>query len=71
MEVLKTEGNRWKISQQEAISAIETNKWQVCVCQGVNKVDVIVAESAAGYKYSKTKNDTTTTNNLLSLPECQ
>lgn len=67
---VKTDGNRWKISEKEAISAIEANKWQFYVGQGVNKVDVIIAESAAGYKYLKTKNDTTTTNNLLSLPEC-
>ena len=62
--------SRWKISQRDAISAIEANKWQFFVGQGLNKVDVIIAESAAGYKYLKTKNDTTTSNNLLSLPEC-
>lgn len=61
---------RWKISQSEAIAAIESNKWQFYVGQGVNKVDVIIAVSATGYKYLKTKNDTTTSNNLLSLPEC-
>jgi hypothetical protein len=61
---------RWKISQSEAIAAIEANKWQFYVGQGVNKVDVIISESATGYKYLKTKNDTTTSNNLLNLPEC-
>ncbi|WP_269225671.1 DUF3892 domain-containing protein [Flavobacterium eburneipallidum] len=61
---------RWKISQSDAIAAIEANKWQFYVGQGVNKVDVIISESAAGYKYLKTKNDTTTSNNLLNLPEC-
>lgn len=66
----KEDRTRWKISQSEAIAAIESNKWQFYVGQGVNKVDVIIAVSATGYKYLKTKNDTTTSNNLLSLPEC-
>lgn len=65
------DGTRWKISQSDAIAAMEANKWQFFVGQGVNKVDVIIAVSATGYKYLKTKDDTTTSNNLLSLPECQ
>lgn len=67
---IKENRTHWKISQSEAIAAIESNKWQFYVGQGVNKVDVIIAVSATGYKYLKTKNDTTTSNNLLSLPEC-
>lgn len=36
-----------------------------------NKVKVITAETDKGTKYVKTEADNTTTNNLLSLPECK
>ena len=35
-----------------------------------NKVKVITAETTNGTKYVKTESDSTTNNNLLSLPEC-
>jgi hypothetical protein len=36
-----------------------------------NKVKVITAETSNGTKYLKTEADSTTKNNLLSLPECK
>lgn len=62
--------NRWKLTQKQAIAAIETGQWQFYVSVNGSSVWVIVARSAAGTKYLKTQNDGEQPNNLLSLPEC-
>lgn len=62
--------SRWKITQQQAIAAIEAGLWQFYVSAGGKSVWVIVAQTAAGHKYLKTENDGEQPNNLLSLPEC-
>jgi hypothetical protein len=61
---------RWKLTQQEAIYAIETGAWRFYVSVGGSTVWVIVATSGSGNKYLKTQNDGEQPNNLLSLPEC-
>lgn len=62
--------SRWKLTQAEAIAAIESKTCQFYVSVNGSTVWVIVATSAAGNKYLKTQNDGEQPNNLLSLPEC-
>ncbi|MGA1798435.1 DUF3892 domain-containing protein [Sphingomonas sp. 4RDLI-65] len=62
--------SRWKMTQTEAIAAIEGGSWQFYVSVAGSSVWVIVAVSASGNKYLKTQNDGEQPNNLLSLPEC-
>ncbi len=65
------DGTRWRITQDRAIELIENGRNSFYVEEPVgDRVEVIVAVSAAGNKYIKTENDGDEPNNLLSLPEC-
>ncbi len=61
---------RWKITQRDAITHIESGEWDFWVSVNGQSIWVIVAESRYGNKYLKTQNDGEQPNNLLSLPEC-
>ena len=63
-------GTRWKLSQQQAIDGIESDKWRFWVSAGGKSVWVIVAVSRFGNKYIKAESDGEQPDNLLSLPEC-
>jgi hypothetical protein len=65
------DGTSWKLPQPPAIEGIESGKWHFYVERPTgDRVDVVVARSAAGNKYLKTTADGDQPNNLLSLPEC-
>jgi hypothetical protein len=64
------DGTRWRLTQEQAISGIETGKWRFYTSVRGDSVWVIVAVSRFGNKYLKTASDGDQPNNLLSLPEC-
>lgn len=64
------DGTRWKLTLANAIAGIENGKWKFYVAINGQSVWVVVATSRAGNKYLKTEPDSSTSNNLLSLPEC-
>ena len=65
-----TDGTRWSLPLDSAISDIEAQKWRFFVSVNGKSVWVIIAKTAQGHKYLKTENDGDQPNNLLSLPEC-
>lgn len=65
------DGTRWKMTQEQAIAAIEQGRYAFYVERPPgDRVGVVVAVSAQGNKYIKTQADGDQPNNLLSLPEC-
>ncbi|MCQ8241611.1 DUF3892 domain-containing protein [Rhizosaccharibacter radicis] len=63
------EGQRWKISEEAAISHIKSGTWNFWTAANNRSVWVVVA-THNGRDYLKTTADDYAPNNLLSLPEC-
>jgi len=63
------DGRRWSLTEDQAIVGIENKTYEFYTRGGGQLTDVIVA-THDGHKYLKTKADTTTKDNLLSLPTC-
>ena len=67
---IDSDGKRWKLSQGEAIMAIQDGRASFHVKAGGKAVPVVVKTSAWGIKYLKTTADNEQPNTLLNLPEC-
>jgi uncharacterized protein DUF3892 len=64
-------GVNWRLTQAEAIQAIEARRWDFYVENAPGPpVDVIVATTGTGAKYLKTTADGDEPSGLLALPEC-
>jgi hypothetical protein len=66
---VNADGTRWKMTESDAIDAIEQGRFRFYVSVGGKSVWVVVAVHL-GRKYLKTEADSYAPNNLLSLPEC-
>jgi len=64
------DGAHWRISEAEAIAAIETGRWSFYVRSADREQAVIVAVSRYGSKYLKGAGDGLQPESLLALPEC-
>jgi hypothetical protein len=65
------DGAHWRISEAEAIAAIEAASWSFyVVTAGHRELPVIVAVSKYGSKYLKCAGDGLQPDSLLALPEC-
>lgn len=63
------DGSRWHLSEKAAIGYIENGTYTFYTQGGGVTANVVIA-SHNGLKYLKTDRDSTTQDNLLSLPEC-
>jgi hypothetical protein len=64
-------GSGWRHSEAEAIRHIDTGTNSYYTTGGGQTANVIIANHSSGKRYLKTDADTTTKDNLLSLPECR
>ena len=64
-------GGSWKLPDAEVVSGIDDDQQRLFVAgPGGSEVDVITATGPRGRRYLKAVADTTTSDNLRSLPAC-
>ena len=64
------DGKRWRLSQLEAVKAIESGKASFHVKVGGKPVPVVVGTSSWGVKFLKGATDREQPSTLINLPEC-
>ena len=64
------DGAHWRISEAQAIAAIEEGRWSFFVERDGRDRPVVVAVSKYGLKYLKVAEDTLHPESLLALPDC-
>jgi hypothetical protein len=64
------DGVAWRMTQQEAVEAIEDDVWSFFVAGEGRELDVVVAVSRYGRKYLKTSGGAEGPEELLALPGC-
>jgi len=63
-------GDRWKMTQEEAIKHIENKTKEFYVSKDGKTATVVIRKNVIGLKYIRTVSDDTLVDNLLSLPGC-
>ena len=64
------DGAAWRMTQQEAVDAIEGDVWSFFVTNEGRELDVVVAVSRYGRKYLRTSGNAEGPGELLALPAC-
>lgn len=64
------DGARWRITEAQAIVAIEAGRWSFVVEREGRDLPIVVATSKYGLKYIKAGPDALHPETLLALPEC-
>ena len=68
---LGSQGALWMLSQEEAVTAIESGRLDFYVDYGGRHERVVIAVSESGRQYLTTENDGAQPDHLLNLPECR
>ena len=65
------DGAHWKITEAQAVAAIDAGRWGFVVERDGRELPIVVATSRYGLKYLKGSDDALQPEALLALPECQ
>ena len=64
------DGSIWKLTQADAVAAVEAGDWQFYASVWGRAVWLVVATTTDGHRYLKAETDSGQPHNLLTLPTC-